>query len=61
MPVEALLVFSDAYLVGSVPARREGVAILPARMLTGFLERRRPTMSATEARKMAERLANAVA
>ncbi len=61
MRVEALLVFSDAYLVGSVPARRDGVTILPARMLAGFLERRRPTMSATEARELAERLANAVA
>lgn len=61
MRVEALLVFSDAYLVGSVPAHRQGVTILPARMLTGFLERRRPTVPATEAREMAERLANAVA
>jgi hypothetical protein len=61
MRAEALLVFSDAYLVGSVPARRDGVTILPARMLAGFLERRRPTMSATEARELAERLANAVA
>lgn len=59
--VEALLVFSDAYLIGSVPARRQGVTILPARMLTGFLERRRPTMSAAEAREVAERLARAVA
>ena len=59
--IEALLVFSDAYLVGSVPTRRQGVTILPARMLTGFLERRRPTMPATEAHEVAERLANAVA
>jgi Nuclease-related domain len=59
--IEALLVFSDAYLVGSVPTRRQGVTILPARMLTGFLERRRPTMIATEAHEVAERLANAVA
>ncbi len=61
MRAEALLVFSDAYLVGSVPARRDGVTILPARMLAGFLERRRPTMSAAEGRELAERLANAVA
>jgi len=60
MQVEALLVFSNAYIVGSVPARRQGVTILPARMLTGFLERRRPTMSAAEARELAERLASAV-
>lgn len=60
MQVEALLVFSNAYIVGSVPARRQGVTILPARMLTGFLERRRPTMSAAEAHALAERLASAV-
>lgn len=59
--VDALLVFSDAYLIGSVPARRQGVTILPARMLTGFLERRRPIMSATEAREVTERLASAIA
>lgn len=59
--VEALLVFSDAYLVGSVPARRRGVTILPARMLVGLLEHRRPTMSATEAREVAKRLTSAVA
>jgi hypothetical protein len=61
MRAEALLVFSDAYLVGSVPARRDGVTILPARMLADFLERRRPAMSAGEARELAMRLANAVA
>lgn len=61
MRAEALLVFSEAYLVGSVPARREGVAILPARMLAGFLERRRPILSTEEARKVAERLATAIA
>lgn len=59
--VEALLVFSDAWLVGSVPARRQGVTILPARMLAGYLERRRPVMSAREASDVAERLAAAVA
>ncbi|MGA8745756.1 MAG: nuclease-related domain-containing protein [Solirubrobacterales bacterium] len=61
MEVQALLVFSEAYLVGSVPARRRGVTVLPARMLAGYLGRRKPVMSAQEARGVAERLANAVA
>jgi Nuclease-related domain len=60
MPVQSLLVFSQAYLVGSVPARRRGVTVLPARMLAGFLSRRRPTMSADEARAIRDRLAFAV-
>src|SRR4029077_1101345 len=36
MEVQALLVFSHAYVVDRVPARRRGVTILPARMLAGF-------------------------
>ena len=40
LKVKPLLVFSRAYLVGSVPCRREGVEILPARMLAGYFERR---------------------
>ena len=60
MEVQALLVFSGAYLVGSVPARREGVTVLPARMLAGYLERRRPVMSVEEARALHGRLAGAV-
>ena len=60
MKVQALLVFSQAYLVGSVPASRRGVTVLPARMLAGFLSRRRPTMSTDEARAIHDRLAFAV-
>jgi hypothetical protein len=59
--VEALLVFSEAYLVGWVPARRMGVTVVPARMLTGYLDRRRAVMSVEEARGVAERLAGALA
>jgi hypothetical protein len=58
--VGALLVFSEAWLVGSVPARHEGVTVLPARMLAGYLERRRPVMSAREVEDVARRLAVAV-
>jgi Nuclease-related domain len=60
MEAEALLVFSEAWLVGSVPARRRGVTVLPARMLAGYLERRRPVMSVQEARGVGERLAAAL-
>jgi hypothetical protein len=40
--VDALLVFSRAYLIPAV-SRREGVLVLPARLLGGHLERR-PTV-----------------
>jgi hypothetical protein len=60
MKVEALLVFSEAWLVGSVPARREGVTVLPARMLAGYLDRCRRVMSVQEAQGVGERLAAAL-
>jgi Nuclease-related domain len=60
MEVQALLVFSEAWLVGSVPARREGVTVLPARMLAWYLSRRRPVMSVEEARAVHGRLVGAV-
>jgi hypothetical protein len=40
LKVEPLLVYSRAYLIGHVPRRRQGVLILPARMLAGYLRRR---------------------
>ncbi|MGA8746443.1 MAG: nuclease-related domain-containing protein [Solirubrobacterales bacterium] len=60
MDVQALLVFSEAYLVGSVPARRRGVTVLPARMFAGYLERCKPVMSVEEARALHGRLVGAV-
>jgi len=60
MEVEALLVFSEAYLVGRVPARRLGVTVVPARMLAWYVSRRRAVMSVEEARGVAERLAGAI-
>jgi len=60
MEVHALLVFSHAYVVGPVPARRRGVTILPARMLAGYFSRRRPTMSVEKADEIYDRLCLAV-
>lgn len=59
MQVQALLVFSQAYIVDRVPAWRRGVCILPARMLAGFLARR-PVMSSEQAAQVHARLAFAV-
>jgi hypothetical protein len=56
MKVEALLVFSEAWLVGKMPARREGVTVLPARMLAWYLSRRKPVMSAQHAAEVGEAL-----
>lgn len=56
LDVTSLLVFSEAYLIGSVPARRHGVTVLPARMLADFMERRRPKLGLGEAAEIAERL-----
>ena len=60
LEVQALLVFSQAYLIGRVPATRRGVTILPARMLAWFFSRRRPTMSVEQAEEIYRRLALAV-
>jgi hypothetical protein len=49
-----LLVFSDAYLDGNVPAHPHGVTVLPARMLAGFIERRRPILTPAEVTEIAE-------
>ena len=54
--VQPLLVFSEAYLVGSVPAHMRGVTVIPARMLGGYLERRRPVFSTAEAAEVGETL-----
>jgi hypothetical protein len=56
LEVEPLLVFSRAWLVGSLPVHRRGVTVLPARMLTGYLMRRRPKLRSDEAIEIAERL-----
>jgi hypothetical protein len=56
LDVRPLLVFSEAYLVGSVPAHRDGVTVLPARMLADFMARRRPQLDPAEVTVIAERL-----
>jgi len=56
LEVQPLLVFSDAYLDGSCPVRRIGVTVLPARMLAGYLQRRRPKLTVDEVTEIAERL-----
>ena len=56
LEVHPLLVFSEAYLTGSCPAHRRGVTILPARMLAGYLERRRPKLTTAEAGEISETL-----
>ncbi|MGN6201270.1 MAG: nuclease-related domain-containing protein [Solirubrobacterales bacterium] len=60
MKVEALLVFSQAYIVEKVPAKRRGVMIMPARSLRWYFSRRRPVMSPEQAAELHARLAFAV-
>ena len=60
MEVQALLVFSHAYVIDKVPARRRGVTILPARMLAWYFSRQRPTMSVEQADEIYDRLCLAV-
>jgi nuclease-like protein len=54
LKVEPLLVYSRAW-VDRPLARHRGVRVLPARMLLGYVTRRRPTLSAEQA-QMAYRL-----
>jgi len=59
--VQPLLVFSRAYLVGPrPPVRRNGVTILPARLLQHYFSRRRPVLDPAEAVEVHSRLATAL-
>lgn len=60
LEVRPLLVFSRAYLIERPPLQRQGVTILPARMLPHFFSRQRPTMSTQEAQQVHDHLAVAV-
>jgi len=60
LEVRPLLVFSRAYLIERPPVQRQGVTILPARMLPHFFSRQRPIMSPHEAQQVHDRLAIAV-
>jgi len=46
--VEPLLVFSHAYLAGRTELRRNGVTILPARMLARYLANRPQRITASD-------------
>jgi hypothetical protein len=56
LDVNPLLVFSNAWLIGSMPAFRRGVTVLPARMLAGNLTHRHRHLSADEVTEIATRL-----
>jgi len=60
LDVQPLLVFSRAYLVGSVPAQRNGVTILPARMLLHYFSRCRPVLDTAEATRLHAHLVTAL-
>ncbi len=60
LETQPLLVFSRAWLIGSLPAKRKGVTILPARMLAHYFSRRRPVMTAERAAQIHARLAHAL-
>lgn len=47
-PVDSLLVFSHAYLIGQAVSRRRGVLVLPARMLANHLRNRVQRLSQDE-------------
>jgi hypothetical protein len=60
LEVQPLLVFSRAYLVGNVPAQRQGVTVLPARMLQHYFSRRRPIFEASQSDSVYQRLVAAL-
>jgi Nuclease-related domain len=60
LPVEPLIVYSRAW-VDRPLARRRGVRVLPARMLAGYLERRRPALSATQVSRAHEQIVETLA
>lgn len=60
MEVQALLVFSRAYIIGKGVARRRGVVILSARSLDWFFSKQPATISKERAEAIHRRLALAV-
>jgi hypothetical protein len=59
-PVDGLLVFSDAYLIGRPVLRRRGVLVLPARLLAQHLRSRRHLLSPEEVDSLYERVTSAL-
>jgi hypothetical protein len=60
LEVQALLVFSRAYIVGKGIARRRGVVVLSSRSLTWFFSKQAATISPERAEVIYRRLALAV-
>jgi hypothetical protein len=59
--VQPLLVFSRAYLQGRLPCRRDGVVVLPARMLAGHLQRRKQIYTQEQVEGLHRRICGALA
>jgi hypothetical protein len=59
VPVEPLIVFSRAW-VDKPLARRKGVRVTPARMLSGYLERRPATLTREQVEQARARVASAL-
>jgi hypothetical protein len=59
LQVEPLIVYSRAWIDRPL-ARRKGVRVLPARMLPGYLDRRRATLSSVQVLEAQERVASAL-
>jgi hypothetical protein len=59
VPVEPLIVYSRAW-VDKPLARRKGVRVTPARMLSGYLERRPATLSREQVEQVRARVATAL-
>lgn len=59
LQVEPLIVYSRAW-VDRPLARRKGVRVLPARMLPGYLDRRRATLSPEQVQQAQTRVADAL-
>ncbi len=57
--VEPLLVYSRAWIDRPL-ARRKGVRVLPARMLAGYLDRRKETLSSEQVKRAHEQVAGAL-
>ncbi len=60
VPVDGLLVLSDAYILGAAVSRRRGVLVLPARMLAAHLVRRDLVYTPEEVVNLHARVVNAL-
>jgi hypothetical protein len=58
--VDALLVLSDAYLLGKSVSRQRGVLVLPARMLAGHLARRKRLLTPEQVEAAYARIVSAL-